>query len=178
MIVNADCACSTEVGPCSCCRTFEKVERQDMAAKAAADLWQRIGPAMPEASWLEFRAWAKNRTKTVLAIAEALDDPKVRQRCRRYGISEFTYALMVRQQDGVCAICRAGSWNRRLNIDHDHVTGKVRGLLCTQCNTGLGQLGIDGNKAEYIASALAKYVATNPADAAMSGARLQLTNKR
>lgn len=39
------------------------------------------------------------------------------------------------RQSGVCAICKSKS---KLNIDHDHITGKVRGLLCTGCNIVLG----------------------------------------
>lgn len=50
-------------------------------------------------------------------------------------------------QGGACPICRrAFTWNGdglRFIIDHDHETGKVRGLLCHRCNTGLGQLWDD-----------------------------------
>lgn len=56
---------------------------------------------------------------------------------RRYGITEQDYALMESRQDGRCAICRripASSFH----IDHCHETGKVRGLLCSFCNKGLG----------------------------------------
>lgn len=47
-------------------------------------------------------------------------------------------------QDGLCAICGnpqipgEGSSTKQLHVDHDHQTGKVRGLLCNQCNPGLG----------------------------------------
>ena len=63
---------------------------------------------------------------------------KERQRTlRRYGLTEETYAELLVLQEGVCAICRsAGSGRRSDNfvVDHDHVTGKVRGLLCHPCN--------------------------------------------
>ena len=46
-------------------------------------------------------------------------------------------------QDGKCAICSNPQENRRLAVDHCHKTGKVRGLLCQGCNTGIGGLKDD-----------------------------------
>ena len=57
---------------------------------------------------------------------------------RRYGITAEQVDLMIRVQGGRCAICeRAAS---KLQVDHDHVTGLVRGMLCFNCNAGLGQV--------------------------------------
>lgn len=44
--------------------------------------------------------------------------------------------------DGQCAICKRIP-NRKLNLDHCHRSGKLRGLLCTRCNTALGRMGDD-----------------------------------
>lgn len=58
----------------------------------------------------------------------------------RYGISLEQYNEMVVAQDGRCAICRGPpTRNGRLYVDHDHKTGKVRGLLCWEDNLVLGQ---------------------------------------
>lgn len=56
-----------------------------------------------------------------------------------YGITDAHLQKMVMDQDGRCAICKAPlepGWKRA--IDHNHETGKVRGLLCFKCNWGLG----------------------------------------
>lgn len=46
------------------------------------------------------------------------------------------------RQGGFCAICQK---NEPVHVDHDHVTGVVRGILCFNCNRGLGKLGDDVN---------------------------------
>lgn len=52
-----------------------------------------------------------------------------------YGITEDQYADILAVQDGRCYICqRATGARRRLAVDHDHVSGEVRGLLCKPCN--------------------------------------------
>ena len=61
----------------------------------------------------------------------------------RYGLTPEDYHVMFEAQDGVCAICGTSPDERPLNIDHDHETGQVRGLLCGRCNTGLGHFGDD-----------------------------------
>lgn len=58
-----------------------------------------------------------------------------------YGITLADYEKMEREQQGCCAIC--GLKRRRLAVDHDHKTGRVRGLLCGGCNATLARLGDD-----------------------------------
>lgn len=55
----------------------------------------------------------------------------------KYGITQEDYLEMLLNQGGVCAIC--GEAGVMLCIDHDHATGKIRGLLCAHCNHGLGK---------------------------------------
>ena len=61
---------------------------------------------------------------------------------QRYGIDKVTYMLMLKSQNGVCAICNKSETVkdcnnniRPLSVDHNHLTGKIRGLLCYYCNT-------------------------------------------
>lgn len=57
---------------------------------------------------------------------------------RLYGIDNAAYLMMVASQAGMCAICNSEPSDGQLCIDHDHVTGKVRALLCRGCNTRVG----------------------------------------
>jgi hypothetical protein len=76
-----------------------------------------------------------------------------------YGLSAGDYEAMLAAQDGRCAICRTNEWPGRHNkphVDHDHATGKVRGILCTKCNNGLGNFADDPARlraaADYLAA--------------------------
>lgn len=55
----------------------------------------------------------------------------------RYGISLEDYSSLFEKQDGCCAICNERK-EKRLSVDHNHTTGSIRGLLCNNCNRGLG----------------------------------------
>ena len=60
---------------------------------------------------------------------------------RQYGITVEEYEHMYEMQKGVCKICsKPEPIKTRLCVDHNHTTGKVRGLLCTHCNTALGHM--------------------------------------
>lgn len=68
----------------------------------------------------------------------------------RYGITAAEYRALAEQQNGRCAICGRGDNGvdrkgkpKRLAVDHDHETDRVRALLCGNCNTGLGLFGDD-----------------------------------
>lgn len=61
---------------------------------------------------------------------------------KAYGLSVEEYEVILKRQNGVCAICsQVCKTGRRLAVDHDHNTKKVRGLLCATCNTALGKFG-------------------------------------
>jgi hypothetical protein len=59
---------------------------------------------------------------------------------RKYGITAKEYDAMFAQQNGQCASCKSPQKNfkRRFHVDHNHTTGKIRGLLCVNCNHLIG----------------------------------------
>jgi len=93
---------------------------------------------------------AMTRTRTCAACTQ------VEQEAKKARVEEWkrlhptldaaSYAAVLAQQHGACAICRQTETAtdpksgkvRRLAVDHDHTTGKIRGLLCAACNRGLG----------------------------------------
>lgn len=67
---------------------------------------------------------------------------KLSARIKKFGITLDEYYAMSEKQNGKCAICGAevgDAMGNRLYIDHNHKTGKVRGLLCSDCNFGIGK---------------------------------------
>ena len=77
-----------------------------------------------------------------------------------YGITLEEYNLLLDYQGGGCAICgkkATKALKRNMYVDHDHDTGEVRGILCTQCNSGIGLLGDSTERLDK-----AKEYLTNP----------------
>jgi hypothetical protein len=86
---------------------------------------------------------------------------RVRILRQRYGLTMDEYVSLAEAQGGRCAICRQPETHRDrsgsvqpLGVDHDHRTGKVRGLLCHSCNTALGYFRDD----PALLTAAAEYV--------------------
>lgn len=97
------------------------------------------------------RAWyLKNRDECLKKEAD-------RFRQVRYGISTAEYERMKEAQGGVCKMCGSPPGPTKcLAVDHDHATGRVRGLLCIRCNSQLGWFEKIGYAviAEYVGVAL------------------------
>lgn len=70
---------------------------------------------------------------------EELDAERLRNRLRPYGLTVFAAREIEKAQGGTCAICAdaISLSDRRSHIDHDHETGKVRGILCAPCNQAI-----------------------------------------
>lgn len=59
----------------------------------------------------------------------------------RFGLSVHEFEALLAAQGGVCVICKKANWRkRRPHVDHDHASGKIRGILCFNCNGALGHI--------------------------------------
>lgn len=96
-------------------------------------------PSAAKRRWLICKSCAKNRLNEYLR-----KNPEIvhnQNRRSKYGIEFSDYTEMLEKQNFTCAICsRFERYKGRKNlaVDHCHKTGKVRGLLCSSCNKGLG----------------------------------------
>jgi len=113
-----------------------------------------VGRRSDEAGCRE--CWRKYQREYQRGYRRRRDPEKLRESQRKanlkrlYGVSPDDYDRMFEEQGGVCRICRQPEQRHRtdgsrkhLHFDHDHVTGQVRGLLCTRCNTVLGMANDD-----------------------------------
>jgi hypothetical protein len=117
-------------------------------------------PAENAAYMKEYR---KRRKVLGIPIKDAPSwEENQRNRYRRYGLTESSYLALYAQQCGCCAICRQPikekntKEDRTFNthIDHCHTSGKVRGLLCSGCNLGLGHFKDDADRLQRAAGYL------------------------
>lgn len=83
---------------------------------------------------------ASEKRKIYLKHYYTLDHVKKNQRYRHvkhtYGLSRADYDMLVKHSKGICEICSI--FLKTPHVDHNHVTGKIRGLLCFSCNRLLG----------------------------------------
>jgi hypothetical protein len=70
---------------------------------------------------------------------------------RKYGLTLEDFDRMLADQGGGCAICGKNDVD---NVDHDHSTGSVRGILCFRCNAAIGQLDDEPERARDLAAYL------------------------
>jgi len=81
------------------------------------------------------RRWWEEPEYRATLLAAARD----RHLRRKYGVGVAVYNELLQRQGGRCAICGAEeSVRRSFDMDHDHESGRVRGLLCARCNPGIG----------------------------------------
>jgi hypothetical protein len=108
-----------------------------------------------------WRAENKERDRAMSRKTQAkqyeMDPVKHRQRsaAARYGITVPEYLALIESRSGVCDACGLVS-AKTLHIDHCHATGKIRGVLCHNCNTALGNVKDDPRRLRSLIDYLAK----------------------
>lgn len=111
-----------------------------------------------------YRERHKDRLKARYLATYDTDKNTDKQLRQMYGIDLTTYDQMYSDQAGRCAICyneRPPRGKSRLHVDHDHESGKVRALLCTQCNVGIGMLKTDPSVLDAARNYLLKHGRTD-----------------
>jgi hypothetical protein len=105
------------------------------------------------------KAYQRRRRET-----ETTDEKRLRSlvywkwQLKQYGLTVDEFEKMSSSQGGVCFIClKSQTVGRRLAVDHDHITKKVRGLLCNNCNVGLGYFKDDPELLRLAAAYLLKH---------------------
>ncbi len=124
-------------------------------AKENSRAWNKAHPAEAKAynrSWNKKHRKERNKRRRAW---HAINPEKTREynHKRMYNLSADTYRTMLQDQNNSCASCGE---SKKLQIDHDHETGQVRGLLCGDCNVAAGRLK-DSSK---LAHKLIKYLRT------------------
>ena len=123
-------------GDCKACSSEDKRRRYLANTQAAIDRVRRWQQANPE------------RVNATQRALRAKPEAKLRERAghlmRKYGMTIEQYDAMLEAQGGGCFICgRPPREDISLHVDHDHSTGKVRGILCFCCNNALADFQED-----------------------------------
>lgn len=110
-------------------------------AKQAAAYRERTAESRKAKRRAEYAADPERFKREVKAWQVANPRKRLAQRLRRFGITVEQYESTLAEQRGVCAICLSAEpkGTGRFHVDHCHESGRVRGLLCSECNLGLGK---------------------------------------
>lgn len=126
-----------------CRRAYKRTA--DQRAKATERQWLKTQQSPELREKLRLRAagyYEKNRAKVLAKMREkGRAGGWLNNRLKeKFGIDLAEYQRMVEAHGGKCKLCgrEERTKQRRLAVDHCHFTGKIRGLLCHHCNTGLG----------------------------------------
>lgn len=82
-----------------------------------------------------------------------------RRRFKKYGITGEEFRTIIEKQGIRCPICEKGI-GKNLSVDHDHITGKIRGIICNKCNLAIGNAEDSPDRLRKMANYLEKNNAT------------------
>ena len=140
---------------CSKCKTLKELKdffansRSKNGKTSWCKLCIKIGQSHNKEQLKQYHAdyYAKNKDKIKSYPSQLKHASKDAHLRRTYGIQIEEYNRLLTEQDGVCAVCQKTETTKHQNgkttslcVDHCHSTGRVRGLLCRNCNGGIGKL--------------------------------------
>ena len=124
-----------------------------------ADVGERPGPKHQLRRLMVSQPFSKENVQWVAPVGRKPQSVSPEQQAeyarewslqRKFGITGKEYDVMLAKQGGVCSVCKKAETHthksgklKKLAVDHDHETGAVRGLLCFNCNQGIGRLKDD-----------------------------------
>lgn len=130
--------------------------------------WQRDNPGKVKATVTKWRTRQNGKglcraccrplasnTLCSVHVQQAKDERLM----KAHGLSREQHNELVNRQQGLCAIC---SRHLKLFVDHDHTTGERRGLLCNNCNSGIGRFKDNPAWLEAAANYLRDYYPDSP----------------
>lgn len=91
----------------------------------------------------QWRSKPENQEKIYGYTKKRIESGAIRRtRLKKYGITLEQYNEILERQEYKCAICLqpSNTMKKSMPVDHNHITGKIRGLLCSTCNTAIGLL--------------------------------------
>jgi hypothetical protein len=130
----------------SCVSVYDKSPTPEIREKKLSRLkqWREDNPEKREAQ--KKRHYLKNKDRIDQKAKDWYSNNKERYYgnaiLRKYGITLDEYNALRQEQDYKCAICgdHENEVGKKMFVDHNHDTGKIRKLLCTKCNVGIGML--------------------------------------
>ncbi len=139
----------TECAACNLAYKAARYQANPYPARQRTQDWRRDNP----------ERFAATRARFIATGGKALADRRSHLK-RKFGLTVEEYDAMLEEQGGGCVLCgHPGYAEIALHVDHDHATGRVRGLLCVCCNNGLGQF----RENPELLRAAARYVETHGA---------------
>jgi len=109
--------------------------------------------------WRETNRIDRRRAQCKKCCRKHSRDGNITRRCKQMGLSDKDTQIILSLETTNCEICGRNT-GKSFHIDHNHVTGKFRGLLCANCNSGIGLLNDDSNRlraaAKYLESVTGK----------------------
>lgn len=101
--------------------------------------------------------------RSPVSLAQRRSRATARHRERKYGMPSEQFDALLRAQRGACAVCRL-PFTSTAHVDHDHETGRVRGLLCLGCNHTEGFIRKIGLTPRQFSALLKDYLQSPPAE--------------